>query len=124
MTTKTAALLIGVVFVAVGLLGFIENPIIYNSHEAMFHADKTHNIVHIVSGAIFLLVAMAAPASAPAFLKLFGIIYLGLGVWGLAKFGTDGMGTLLGFLNVNGNDNFLHIGLGIVIFLAGFLRRA
>jgi hypothetical protein len=62
------------------------------------------------------------PASAPVFLKVFGIIYFLLGVLGLIIFGTAGMGKLLGFLHVNGADNFLHIGLGIIIFLAGTLR--
>jgi hypothetical protein len=33
--------------------------------------------------------------------------------------GTDGMGKVLGFLHVNSADNYLHIVLGIVIFLAG-----
>jgi hypothetical protein len=122
MNSKTASILFGLVFLAVGGLGFVENPIVGESHDAIFHADKIHNIVHLVSGALFLLVAMAAPASAGGFCKLFGIVYLALGVWGLVQYGTDGMGTLMGFLHVNGNDNFLHIGLGLVIFLAGFLK--
>lgn len=123
MTTKTAALLIGLVFVAVGLLGFIDNPIVGDSMDVIFHADTTHNLVHIVSGVLFILVALAAPASAAGFLQLFGVVYLAIGVVGLIKYGTDGMGKVLGFLHVNGNDNLLHIGLGVVILLAGFLRR-
>jgi hypothetical protein len=122
MNSKTASILFGLAFLAVGGLGFVDNPIVGESHDAIFHADQTHNIVHLVSGALFLLVAMAAPASAGGFCKLFGIIYLALGVWGLVQYGTDGMGKLMGFLHVNGADNFLHIGLGLVIFLAGFLK--
>jgi hypothetical protein len=123
MTTKTAALLIGLVFVAVGLLGFVDNPIVGDSMDAIFHADTTHNAVHIISGVLFILVALAAPASAAGFLKLFGLVYLAIGVVGLIQYGTDGMGKVLGFLHVNGNDNLLHIGLGVVILLAGFLKR-
>ncbi len=122
MNTKTASIIIGLAFLAVGCLGFVANPVIGESHDAIFHADKIHNIVHIVSGVLFLLVALAMPANAGGFCKLFGIIYLVLGVWGLFQYGTDGMGKLLGFLHVNGADNFLHIGLGIVIFLAGMLK--
>lgn len=122
MNTRTASILIGIIFIAVGLLGFIANPVVGVSENAIFHADKTHNIVHIVSGVLFLIVAMAAPAQAGFFLKLFGIVYLGLGVWGMATIGSAGMTTLLGFLHVNAADNYLHIGLGIVIFLAGMLR--
>jgi len=81
-----------------------------------------HNIVHIVSGALFLLIAIAAPGSAATFLKLFGIVYLGLGIYGMATMGSAESKELLGFLHVNKADNYLHIGLGIVIFLAGLMR--
>ncbi|MBV9989465.1 MAG: DUF4383 domain-containing protein [Chitinophagaceae bacterium] len=123
MTTRTAAIIFGIAFLAVGLLGYTNNPIIADSETAMFHADSVHSIVHIVSGVLFLLFGLAAPGSARGFLKLFGIIYFILGVWGLAQFGTAGMGKLLGFLHVNGADNFLHIGLGLLIFLAGVFAR-
>ena len=122
MTAKTAAIIIGLIFVAVGLLGYVDNPIIGSSEGAIFHTDNVHNIVHIVSGALFLLVAFAAPGSAGGFLKLFGLVYLAIGVIGFVQYGTDGMGKVLGFLHVNGADNFLHVGLGVVIFLAGFFR--
>jgi len=121
MTAKTAAVIIGLIFVAVGLLGFVDNPIIGDSDKAMFHADTVHNGVHIASGVLFLLIALAAPASAGMALKIFGIIYLAIGIVGLVQYG-KGMGKVLGSLHVNGNDNYLHIALGIVIFLAGFIR--
>lgn len=122
MTSKTASIIIGLAFLAVGFLGFVDNPIIGESHDALFHADMVHNIVHIVSGLLFLLVALAMPANASGFCKIFGIVYLLLGVYGMIQFGTEGTGKLLGFLHVNGADNFLHIGLGVVIFLAGMLK--
>ena len=124
MTTKTAAIIIGLAFLAVGLLGFVSNPIVGASLDAIFHTYKIHNIVHIVSGALFILIALAAPASAAAFLKIFGIVYLGLGIYGMATMGTAETQKLLGFLHVNRADNYLHIGLGIIIFLAGFARRS
>ena len=119
MTAKTGALIWAFAFLAVGALGFIDNPIIGESEGAMFHADSVHNWVHIISGVLFLLVALAAPGSAKGFLILFGLVYLALGALGIIQFGTDGMGELLGFLHVNGPDNYLHIGLGILIALTG-----
>ena len=124
MNTKTAAIVIGLAFLAVGLLGFVSNPVVGASPDAIFHTDKIHNIVHIVSGALFLLIAIAAPGSTAGFLKLFGIIYLGLGIYGAVTMGSAETQKLLGFLHVNKADNYLHIGLGAVIFLAGFLRRS
>ena len=122
MKPSTTSIIIGVLFLAVGLLGFIPNPIVGETPDVIFHADTTHNIVHIVSGALFIIFAVAMPASVAGFMILFGIVYLGLGVLGLINIGTEGMGTLLGFLHVNGADNILHIGLGILIFLAATIR--
>lgn len=123
MTAKSAALLFGVVFIAVGLLGFIDNPIIGDANNVIFHADTTHNMVHIVSGVLFVLVALAAPAAASGFMVVFGIVYLLLGILGLNAIGSDGMTELVGFLHVNGNDNYLHLVLGVVIALAGIITR-
>lgn len=123
MTAKTAALLFGLIFLAVGLLGFIDNPIVGTSEKAIFHADKVHNIVHIVSGALFVLVALAAPGASAGFLILFGLVYLAIGVVGFVTIGKEGMAKLLGFLHVNAADNYLHVALGIVIFLVGVSAR-
>lgn len=119
MTAKTGALIWAFAFLAVGALGFVDNPIIGKSEGAIFHADTVHNWVHIISGVLFLLVALVAPGSAKGFLILFGIVYLALGVMGIVQFGTEGTGTLFGFLHVNGADNYLHIGLGVLIALTG-----
>jgi hypothetical protein len=123
MTAKSSALIIGIIFIAVGLLGFIDNPIIGESEGAVFHADTFHNGVHIGSGVLFVLIALAAPGFASGFLILFGIVYLLLGVVGLISFGSQGMGKVLGILHVNGADNILHIVLGAVIFIAGISTR-
>ena len=123
MTAKTAALAIGIIFIVVGLLGFIDNPIVGSSENAIFHADTVHNMVHIISGVLFVLVAMAAPASASTFMVIFGIVYLAIGILGLTSVGEEGMAKVLGFLHVNAADNYLHIALGIVIALAGIITR-
>lgn len=124
MNIKTAALIIGAIFIVVGLLGFTPNPIVGASENAVFHTDTLHNVVHIISGALFVLVALAAPDSIATVLKVFGIVYFLLGILGLIQIGTEGIGKLLGILHINGADNFLHIGLGIVIFLAGTLPQS
>lgn len=123
MTAKSAALILGVIFIAVGALGFVDNPIIGESQDAIFHADQLHNIVHIVSGVLFVLVALAAPGSARGFLILFGLVYLALGIIGYVQFGKEGMGKVLGVLHVNANDNYLHMALGVVIILAGLASK-
>ena len=117
MNAKTAALIIGLTFIVVGILGFVSNPIV--GDNAIFHTDIIHNLVHVISGVLFLIVAFAAPQSLKGFMKLFGLVYFALGIMGFIMFGSSGMGVLLGFLHVNGADNYLHVGLGLLIFLAG-----
>src|SRR5687768_6846061 len=109
MKAKTAALLIGVVFIAIGLLGFVDNPIVGESDKAIFHADTLHNWVHILSGVLLSFVALAAPGSASMVLMVFGVVYALIGVVGFVSVGSDGMGKVLGFLHVNGADNYLHV---------------
>ena len=121
MNPKTAALIIGFTFIAVGILGFVSNPIV--GMNAIFHTDTIHNMVHIISGALFVLVALAAPGSIKGFMKLFGLVYFALGILGFVMYGSSGMGVLLGFLHINGADNYLHVALGIVMFLAGTATR-
>src|SRR5438045_1092225 len=108
MTAKTAAILLGIIFIAVGLLGYTSNSIISDPAKGgnpMFHTDNIHNIVHIVSGVLFILIALAAPASSGGFLKLFGIIYLAIGIIGMIQIGSEAMIKLFGFLMVNKMDN-------------------
>jgi hypothetical protein len=123
MNTKSASLIIGIIFIVVGILGFVANPVIGESIGSIFHSDTVHNCVHLISGVLFLVFAFAAPASAGFFLKLFGVVYFLLGVIGMATIGDSETIKLLGFLHVNAADNYLHIGLGLLIFLAGLLPQ-
>lgn len=122
MNTKTASVIIGFIFIVVGILGFIPNPIIGESEGAIFHSDTMHNMVHIISGALFFIIGLAMPGFARTFLIIFGIVYFLIGILGLSSIGNEPTTTVLGFLHVNGPDNYLHIALGIVIFLASMLR--
>jgi hypothetical protein len=123
MTAKTGALIWAFAFIAVGLLGFVKNPLIGPDESAVFHADSFHSWVHIISGVLFLLAGLAMGNAARGFLILFGVVYLALGVIGIIQFGTTGMGKLFGLLHVNGADNYLHIGLGVLIALTGLTAR-
>ena len=71
---KTIAIILGVVFLVVGLLGLFPNPIVGDG--AYFQADMWHNLVHLISGLVFLLVAARAPGKSALTMKVFGIIYL------------------------------------------------
>ena len=112
---KTLALVFGYVFLLVGILGFISNPIVGST--GLFHADLNHNLVHLISGIVFLVVAYTAPAKASMTLKVFGVVYLLVTALGFAL--APNGPTLLGLIETNMADNYLHLALGVVILLAG-----
>src|SRR5215210_1381448 len=73
---RTYAAVVGIVLVAVGLLGFVSNPIVSSDPSAIFTVNAVHNIVHIASGALALYIAFALRGEAQANgLIAFGVLY-------------------------------------------------
>jgi uncharacterized membrane protein HdeD (DUF308 family) len=85
---------LGIIFIVLGVVGFVL-PL-----EAIFHLTPVHNIVHLASGMIGVLVSGSETKSA-LYAKVFGIVYLLVGVLGL--FTHEFMGII--FLLA---DNLLH----------------
>ena len=117
---KTVCKILGVVFLLVGLLGFVK-PDLLGAHLTM-----PHNLVHIVSGAIALYFGFAGTLSAAkAFSLVFGVVYMGLGILGMALGTGEQRMWMVGPLHFGQADHGIHILLG-VIFLAGglFTRKS
>ena len=113
---KTICKLLGVVFLIVGVAGFVA-PNLLGTHLSM-----AHNLVHIISGLIALYFGFAASLSAArGFCLAFGAIYLLLGVVGfITGKGDDRMLAIDDLLMLGTRDHAIHILLGLV-FLAGAL---
>jgi hypothetical protein len=106
-----AGLIIGIVFVVVGILGFIPNPLI--SSTGLFMVNTAHNLVHLVSGAV-ILAGVYSFGSALG-LKIIGVIYAIIAILGLFM-----GGDMLFGIAMNMADHWLHVFLAVVILLAGF----
>ena len=112
---KTVCKILGVVFLLVGLCGFVA-PNLLGAH-----LSPVHNVIHIVSGAIALYFGFAGTLSgAKTFSLVFGVVYLALGILGLALGTGDDRMWMLGPLHFGTADHGIHVLLG-VIFLAGGL---
>lgn len=112
---KTVCKILGVVFLLVGVLGFV------NSDLLNAHLTPAHNAVHIVSGALALYFGFAGTLSAAKiFALVFGVVYLGLGILGMALGTGDDRVWMAGPLTLGQADHGIHILLGVV-FLAGGL---
>jgi hypothetical protein len=114
LNARTAALVLGAVFLLVGILGFIPNPLV--SSTGLFAVNTAHNLVHIVSGAVILAGAYTALGASMG-LKIIGVIYALVAILGLFSSGP----MLLGMILVNHADHWLHVALALVILAAGFL---
>ena len=112
---KKLAMVFGIVFVLVGLLGFISNPIV--GSMGFFLTDTIHNIVHLLVGVLLLIGAGMGARSSALWLKIFGVVYLVLFIDGLVQ------PSLLGFIAANTADTYLHLVLGIVLLIAGMSSK-
>jgi len=112
---KTVCKILGVVFVLVGVCGFAL------PHLLGAHLTPVHNVVHIVSGLLALYFGFAGTLSAAKIFSLvFGVVYLALGILGMAL-GTGAERLwMVGPLEFGQSDHGIHILLGVV-FLAGGL---
>jgi hypothetical protein len=115
MNAKLAATVLGAVFIVVGILGFIPNPLV--SADGLFAVNAAHNLIHLATGAVLLAGAYSGLGASLA-LKIIGVVYALVAVLGFVLVGDDDM--LLGFIHVNGADKALHVLLAAVILAAGF----
>lgn len=125
---RKVATAVGVVFLLVGLLGFIPgittsfSEMSFAGHESdarlfgLFQVSILHNIVHLLFGVAGLAMARRAD-SARTYLIGGGVIYLMLWIYGLV---VDKNSTA-NFVPVNDADNWLHLGLGAGMIALGLL---
>ncbi|MGW4479700.1 DUF4383 domain-containing protein [Rhodococcus triatomae] len=125
---QVAALVVGAVFLAVGVLGFVPgvttnyDSLEFAGHESeaalfgVFAVSVLHNIVHLVFGVAGIAMSRTAPA-AQLFLLGGGIVYLALWVYGMV---VDEHSSA-NFVPVNTADNWLHLGLGLGMVVVGLV---
>jgi uncharacterized protein DUF4383 len=124
---QSVAMLVGLVFLLVGILGFIPgitsnyDDLKFAGHDSdaqllgIFDVSILHNIVHLLFGVAGLMLAKTFEG-ARSFLIGGGVIYLALFLYG-AIFGADEGGA--NFVPVNWADNVLHVALGAGMIVLG-----
>jgi hypothetical protein len=125
---QTAALVVGVVFLLVGILGFI--PGVTTNYDQLgvaghrsgalllgvFAVSILHNLVHLLFGVAGLVLARTANG-ARNYLVCGGIIYAVLWIYGLVI----DHDSSANFVPVNSADNWLHLVLAIGMIVLGLL---
>lgn len=119
---KIVALVFGVVFLLVGILGFVPALTPGGALLGIFMVNGLHSIVHLLFGV--LGIAAALTGASRLYNKAGGVIYLVLALVGfIALLGLTALapgGMLLGLVMINMADNFLHLVLGLALAYVGF----
>jgi hypothetical protein len=127
-TVQKAAAAVGIVFLAVGVLGFIPgitsnyDSLSFASHHSeakllgLFQVSILHNLVHLVFGVAGLVLARTI-SGARNYLVVGGIIYLVLFVYGLVV----SEDSSANFVPVNTADDILHLVLGLGMIALGVI---
>jgi hypothetical protein len=119
---------VGIVFLVVGILGFI--PGVTTNYDQMafaghmsgamllgvFQVSILHNIVHLLFGAVGVAAARNA-WGARSFLIWGGAVYLALWIYGLIV----GPEATANFVPLNSADDWLHFVLGVAMIAIGLL---
>jgi Domain of unknown function (DUF4383) len=123
---QSVALLVGVVFLVVGILGFIPgittnyDELKFAGHNSdaqllgIFDTSILHNIVHLLFGLAGIALARTMDG-ARSFLIGGGLVYLVLFVYGAIWHGETGGN----WIPVNWADNILHLALGAGMVVLG-----
>jgi hypothetical protein len=129
---KRICTILGIGFLLVGIIGFVARDFLGT------HLSIVHTIIHLVSGAAALYLGLRGTlAQARLFCIVFGVVYALLGVVGFLFGGSsspsagipgphdDRLFKLIpGVLELGTPDHILHILLGLIFLIGGFLTKA
>src|SRR5688572_26456876 len=132
MNTRNFALIFGIVFLAVGIAGFIPGLVqpLHEGHPevmgtggqllGLFPVNELHNAVHILFG-LWGLAASRSLGGAVMYARGVAIIYLVLTVLGMLA---PPFSTLFGMAPLYQNDIWLHALLAVVAAYFGWVHRS
>ena len=114
---KRFSLLLGVILLAVGLVGSFTGGHAHNF--VIFGINFAHNVVHILSGILALLAAQAGERYAKLYCLAFGIVYGLVAIGGFLN-----VAALVELLNLNAADNLLHLVIAAACLWVGTQAKA
>jgi len=124
---KKLALIFGIVFLVIGIAGFIPALAPANANGQLllhiFQINTVQSIIHLLSAAAALAAFAGGAYYAATYFKVFGAVYAAVALWGLPGFTHTFNGVLFGLIHVNVATELLHIAIAAVSLYAGFSLR-
>jgi hypothetical protein len=109
---KTYATVVGAILLLLGIAGFFMKDL-----AGMVSFVPAHNVFHMATGVLGLYSGLRGKKLPIAFSRVFGIAYTAVGILGFAHLGQ------LGALQLNATYNVVHLVVGVLGLLAGFMSR-
>lgn len=132
MSLRVMARLFGVIFLIVGIAGFIPALAPAHSHPdvsmdsslgllfGLFPINTLHNVVHLIFG-LWALIASSSFTASRVYFRSVAVIYALLAVMGAISAGN--LYTTFGLIPLYGNDIWLHALIALASAYLGFLHR-
>jgi hypothetical protein len=108
-------MVMGSLFLIGGVLAFVPGVTKDGMYFGVFMVNTAHNIMHIVSGVMFMIASMLGAQPARLWFLLFGTIYAVLAAIGFAV----GDGLIFGLVMNSPFDSWGHAGLALIMLSIG-----
>jgi len=116
---RKICILFGIVFLTVGVFGFVPGITQGEHLLGIFHVNAAHNAVHILSGIAALICGSISTHAARMYFRIFGLVYALVAVMGFV----NGDRPIFGIISNNMADTWLHVGIAAVSLLLGFTAK-
>jgi hypothetical protein len=113
---KKLAIAFGIVFILVGILGFVPGATQNEHLLGIFHVNPAHNFVHLLTGGAALVAGLTSTNAAQLFFRVFGVIYALVAVLGFMA----GDAPILGIISNNVANAWLHLVIAASSLMIGF----
>ncbi len=130
MKTRYFALIMGLVFLAIGILGFVPALLVvspempplevegsYGLLFGLFPVNVLHNVVHVLFG-LWGVMAYRSFIAARWYAGSVAVIYIVLAVMGFIP----GLATFFGLVPLYGNDIWLHAAIAVVAAVFAMMK--
>jgi hypothetical protein len=132
MNVRRFALIFGIIYLVVGIAGFVPQLLrppppdapqvavgsLYGFLFGLFPVNVLHTIVHLLIG-IWGVVAAKSLGAAVTYARSLAVIYGVLAILGLIP----GANTIFGLIPIHGHDVWLHAGSALIAAYFGFAKK-
>lgn len=116
---KKIAKIFGIIFIVVGLAGFIPGITYQGRLIGVFHVNALLNILHLLTGLIAYWTSRRGPRASQLFFQVFGVLYAIVAILGFGYGDRD----LLGIFANDKADTWLHTLMALFSLYVGFFYK-